>query len=275
MPERIQKYLAACGVASRRACEDLVRQGRVSVNGRVPRDLPVLIEPGEDEVKVDGQFVRPPGESSNGRRRGGEPRHVYVLMNKPAGVVCTNVAQTSGGETQLRAVDLLPPGFRRRVYPVGRLDAASRGLLLLTDDGELTQKLTHPSFGVPKTYKIVCDGEVTPDAVERLKHGVFLADRETGTAARTSPAHIKLVRRGRDKSVLEITIKEGRNRQLRRMLASAGHKVRDLRRIRIGPLRLEDLPESASRLLTPREVADLRAAVERRAKSPHTPTRNA
>ena len=262
MPERIQKYLAGCGVASRRACEELVLQGRVQVNGQTVRELPILIEPGDDDIKVDGQRVRPPHQKQRGG--GKEPRFVYILLNKPAGVVCTNVAQTSGGETQLRAVDLLPPDFRRRVYPVGRLDAQSRGLLLLTDDGDLTQKLTHPSFGVPKTYKIICDGDVTPDAIDRLQKGVYLADRETKTASRTAPAFIKIVRRGRDKSVLEITIKEGRNRQLRRVLAALGHKVRDLKRIRLGPLKLQQLPEAASRLLTPREVAELRDAIQRR-----------
>ena len=266
MPERIQKYLANCGVASRRACEELVLQGRVQVNGVVVRELPVLIEPDADDIRVDSRRVRPPNEAglAGPKRKGKEPRFVYIILNKPIGVVCTNVAQTSGGETQLRAVDLLPPDFRRRVYPVGRLDAQSRGLLLLTDDGELTQKLTHPSFGVPKTYKIICDGEVTPETLERFKKGVFLADRETKTASRTAPALIKIVRRGREKSVLEVTIKEGRNRQLRRVLASLGHKVRDLKRVRLGPLKLQQLPESASRLLTPREVAELREAIQRR-----------
>ena len=119
---------------------------------------------------------------------------------------------------------------------------------------------------MPKTYKIVCDGDVTPDTIERLQKGVYLADRETNTASRTAPAHIKIVRRGRDKSVLEITIKEGRNRQLRRVLALLGHKVRDLKRIRLGPLKLQQLPEAASRLLTPREVAELREAIQRRQK---------
>jgi len=205
--ERIQKVLAAAGVASRRACEEL------------------------------------------------------VLLNKPAGVVCTNVAQTTAGRPQTRAVDLLPDAFRRRVWPVGRLDQASRGLVLLTDDGDLTHRLTHPSYGVAKTYRVVCDGEVTPDIAHALGEGVFLVDRQTERGSRTAPAAIKIVKRDREKSVLEMTIKEGRNRQIRRMLAAAGHKVRDLRRTRIGPLQLRELPESASRPLTPRELAELREAI--------------
>lgn len=234
-----------------------MREGRVQVNGEVVRELPVLVDPADDDIRVDGQRVKVPG-SQKGRR---EPRYVYIILNKPPGVVSTNAAQATAGRPQTRAIDLLPPGFRRRVYPVGRLDASSRGLLLLTDDGDLTHKLTHPSFGVPKTYRIVCDGDVGPDVVERLQEGVYLADRQTRTASRTAPARIRIVRRGRDQSTLEMTIKEGRNRQIRRMLAGLGHKVRDLKRTRLGPIKLEKLPEAGSRLLSPAEVAALREAV--------------
>ncbi len=258
MKERIQKVLAGAGVASRRACEELVLQGRVQVNGRVVRELPVLVDPAEDELRVDGQRVVLPGAR---RRDGKGARHAYILMNKPPGVVCTNVAQSSAGRAQTRAIDLLPPGFQKRVYPVGRLDASSRGLLLLTDDGELTHRLTHPSYGVAKTYRVVCDGEVTPDTIDKLKRGVYLTDRESGGGRKTEPAHIRIVRRSHEKSTLEITIKEGRNRQVRRMLAALGHKVRDLKRVRLGPIRLEKLPEGASRLLTARELRELREAL--------------
>lgn len=253
---RLHKFLANHGIASRRAAEELVTQGRVTVNGEVRRKLPVLVDPVHDKVVVDGSQV--------GKRRGKTdgPRHIYVMLNKPAGVVCTNTAQLTAGRPQRRAIDLLPPDFRRRVYPVGRLDASSRGLLLLTDDGDLTHKLTHPRFGVPKTYRVACDGEVTPDVVDELRRGVFLVDRQTHTGKRTTPAVIKIVRRTREGSVLELTIKEGRNRQVRRMLASLGHKVRDLKRTRVGPLQMRQLPDAASRLLTPRELAELRSAVE-------------
>lgn len=233
------------------------------MNGKVVRQLPVLIEPGVDDVRVDGQRVKVSGVT----RSRGEPRFIYIILNKPPGVVCSNASQATAEGRQMRAVDLLPPSLRRRVYPVGRLDASSRGLLLLTDDGDLTHKLTHPSFGVPKTYRVVCDGDIGPEVVERLQEGIYLADRETKSASRTAPARIKVVRRGRDQSTLEISIKEGRNRQIRRMLANLGHKVRDLKRTRLGPLKLEKLPESSSRLLSPAEVAALRDAVERQGTS--------
>lgn len=232
-----------------------MRAGRIQVNGKTVRNLPVLVDPAEDDIRVDGQKIS--------AARTPSAQHVYILMNKPPGVVCTNVAQHSAGRTQTRAIDLLPPAFKQRVYPVGRLDASSRGLLLLTDDGELTQKLTHPSYGVPKTYRVVCDGDVSPDTVEKLKEGVWLADRDTGVGFKTQPAHIKIVRRGREKSTLEITVKEGRNRQVRRMLANLGHKVRDLKRVRLGPLKLEKLPEGASRPLMAHELRELRASVQR------------
>ena len=259
MSERIQKVLAAAGVDSRRNCEQLVLEGRVAVNGDVKRRLPILVDPETDEITVDGESVK--------IRRSGSGKHVYIMLNKPEGVYCTNVAQSVGGMPQKLAIDLLPPDFRKRVYPVGRLDASSRGLLLLTDDGELTHKLTHPSFGVPKTYRVVCDGRVQDDSLKELRQGIWLADREAddgrGRGFKTKPAHIKLVRAGRDRSLLEITLKEGRNRQIRRMLASLGHKVRDLRRVRFGPVKLEKLPEGSSRLLTSHEIRSLRDAIER------------
>lgn len=272
MKERVQKVLANAGIASRRASEDLVREGRVEVNGKVRRDLPVLVDPLADEIRVDGQRIGKPGLVETRARGGGTTgaKRTYILLNKPPNVVCTNVAQTTAGRRQTRAIDLLPPGFSRRVYPVGRLDASSRGLLLLTDDGELTQKLTHPSFGVPKTYRVVCDGDVSPATLEKLREGIWLADREAGEGFKTQPAHIKIVRRARDKSTLELTIKEGRNRQIRRMLAGLGHKVRDLKRVRIGPLKLEKLPEGSSRLLMPHELRELREALRTRSQPPRS-----
>ena len=250
MKERIQKILAAAGVASRRNVEEMVRAGRVAVNGRVVRDLPILVDPEHDEVAVDTEPVR-----LGGTKR----RRVYILMNKPKRVVCTNAGQTTMSGPQRRAVDLLPPAFDRRVYPVGRLDADSVGLLLLTNDGPLTQKLTHPRFGVAKTYRVTCDGEVTPETAKALEEGIYLADRRGG-ASRTNRAVIRISHRGRERSALDITLKEGRNRQIRRMLASLGHKVRELRRIRFGPLELGNLKPGESRLLTPPEVRALRAA---------------
>src|SRR5947207_6469622 len=156
MKERLQKILANAGVASRRNVEEMILQGRVAVNGRVMTQLPILIDPAKDKVKVDDEPVKLSA-------RGSERRRIYLLMNKPKGVYSTNVAQ---GE-QTRAIDLLPPDFAHRVYPVGRLDAESHGLLLLTNDGELTNQLTHPRYGVAKTYKAVVDGFVSPNMVQQ------------------------------------------------------------------------------------------------------------
>ncbi len=283
MKERIQKVLANAGVASRRNVEEMVLQGRVAVNDKVVARLPVLIDPERDRVTVDGENVRigrsgekPRGKgrdrsgrpaatgmgggAGRGRGRGGGagPR-LYLLMNKPKGVYSTNVAQ---GE-QVRAIDLLPPDLPGRVYPVGRLDADSRGLLLLTNDGDLTHQLTHPRYGVAKTYRAVVDGQVRPQTLQELERGVWLADPKGGGGARTGRSHIKVVRKGREKSVLEITIREGRNRQVRRMLAKLGHKVRDLMRVKMGPLTLHGLGPGQVRSLTAREVRELRLLPKR------------
>jgi len=246
MKERIQKLLAAAGVASRRNVEEMIRQGRVAVNGKVMTDLPILIDPATDKVTVDDEFIRLRGRESTER--------VYLLMNKPKGVYSTNVAQ---GE-QVRAIDLLPPNFRARVYPVGRLDAESKGLLLLTNDGELTNQLTHPRYGVAKTYRAIVDGWVKPETVQEMQHGVWLADPKSGQGFRTGGSRIQVVKRLRDKTVLDVTIREGRNRQVRRMMAKLGHKVRDLTRVKMGPLTLEGLKPGAVRPLSNREVQELR-----------------
>ncbi len=253
--ERIQKVLAAAGVASRRNIEEMVLQGRVKVNGKVKADLPILIDPEVDKVTVDGETVRIKSGHGSGRS--------YWLLNKPRGVYSTNVAQGA----QVRAIDLLPPHFKGRVYPVGRLDAESRGLLLLTNDGELTNELTHPKYGVAKTYRAVVDGSLDPAGLERLQKGIWLADPE-GRGFKTGRSRIRIVKRGRETSVLEITIREGRNRQVRRMLASVGHKVRDLTRIKMGPLTLDGLKPGQCRELMSKEVRALRAlAKDRDAKS--------
>ena len=245
MKERIQKLLANAGVASRRNVEDMIRQGRISVNGRVATELPILVDPARDKIEVDGEPVRIKG-GQGGRR-------LYFLMNKPRGVYSTNVAQ---GE-QTRAIDLLPPDLPGRVYPVGRLDAESKGLLLLTNDGDLTNRLTHPRYGVPKTYKAIVDGFIPPETVQQLEKGVWLADPKSGKGFKTGRSRIRVAARTRHQSILEITIREGRNRQVRRMLAKLGHKVRELVRVKMGPLTLHGLAPGQFRPLTPREVKQL------------------
>jgi 23S rRNA pseudouridine2605 synthase len=229
---RLAKYLAHAGVASRRAAEGMVRAGRVTVAGEVVRDP--ARDVGEDSgVAVDG---RPVG--------GAEERTVHVL-HKPAGVVST-AADTHGRTT---VTDLVPaPG---RLYPVGRLDADTTGLILLTNDGDLAHRLTHPSFEVEKAYRVrVADPPVAARALRALRDGVDLDD------GRTAPARVRAVER----DVLEVVIHEGRKRQVRRMCQAVGHEVLDLARVRFGPLALGDLAPGEHRRLTAAEVERLRRA---------------
>lgn len=250
MKERIQKLLAAAGVASRRAVEQMVLDGRIAVNGEVVRELPILVDPEHDRVTVDHDPIRLKSQQ--------QEKRLYFLLNKPRGVYSTNASQG----VQPRAIDLLPDNLPGRVYPVGRLDADSKGLLLLTNDGELTNRLTHPRYGVSKTYRAVVEGLVDPAAVARLEKGIWLADEE-GQGFKTGPARIRFVKRGRDRSVLEITVREGRNRQVRRMLAKLGNKVRDLTRIKMGPLTLDGISPGRFRPLTPREIKALQNLAEK------------
>jgi 23S rRNA pseudouridine2605 synthase len=251
MKERIQKVLANAGVASRRSIEQMILDGRISVNGHIAKELPVLIDPAKDAVEVDGERIR--------LRDRAKSRRLYILMNKPRGVYTTNVSQ---GE-QLKAIDLLPPGLPGRVYPVGRLDADSKGLLLLTNDGDLTNRLTHPRFGVPKTYRAIVDGYVAESQIKELEQGIWLADKE-GQGFKTGKSHFKIVKRTREKTVVEVTIREARHRQVRRMLAKVGHRVKDLTRVKMGPLTLEGLSPGQFRELTPREVKALQKSVRQK-----------
>lgn len=234
MAERLQKVLASAGFGSRRACEEMILEGRVSVNGQRVEEMPVLVDPQADDVRVDGRRIR-------------FERKVYYLLNKPKGVLCTQ-HDPSGRK---RATDLLA-NVKERVYPVGRLDADSEGLLLMTNDGELAAALTHPRYGVPKTYRARVSGKVGPADVARLRQGIWLSE------GKTRPSRVSIAYSSRTYSVLEITLREGRNRQVRRMLAKLGHPVRELKRIRIGPLSLRGLGTGRVRQLTPSEVQRLR-----------------
>jgi 23S rRNA pseudouridine2605 synthase len=242
MKERIQKVLANAGVASRRNVEEMIRQGRVAVNGKVTIDLPILIDPRKDKITVDEELVPLYGKESAIR--------IYILMNKPKHVYSTNVAQ---GEQTL-AIDLLPADLPGRVYPVGRMDAESKGLLLLTNDGELTNQLTHPRYGVPKTYRATVDGYVTGQTMQAISKGLYVSDSKSGGSFKAGRSHVTTVKRTRELTVLEITMREGRNPQIRKMLARLGHKVRDLTRTRLGPLTLHGLSPGDFRTLTPREL---------------------
>ncbi|MCL2769364.1 MAG: rRNA pseudouridine synthase [Solirubrobacterales bacterium] len=230
---RLAKYLAHAGVASRRAAEALVRDGRVAVEGEVVRDPAREVGP-QSAVAVDGRALEGP-----------EQRVVYAL-NKPVGVVST--ARDPQGRPTV--VELIPHEARR-LYPVGRLDADSEGLILLTNDGELAHRLTHPRFEVEKSYRARVQGApVGARALRALREGVRLRD------GRTAPARVR--RLGPD--ALEITIHEGRNRQVRRMCEAVGHRVVGLQRVRFGPLALGDLAPGEHRRLSEREVERLRAA---------------
>lgn len=228
---RLVKFVATAGVASRRASEELIRAGRVTINGEAATD-PAREVTEHDHVAVDGEAVRQPAQ-----------RVVYAL-NKPLGVVST--ARDPQGRPTV--VGLLPD--TGRLYPVGRLDADSSGLILLTNDGELAHRLTHPSFEVPKTYvATLARTPVGEPALRKLRGGVELKD------GRTAPARVRRV--GRDR--LEITIHEGRNRQVRRMCEAVGHPVRALERVGFGSLKLGDLPRGGYRRLTDAELARLSA----------------
>ncbi len=236
MAERLQKVLARAGFGSRRACEELIVDGRVAVNGTAAR-LGQRVDTESDRVEVDGVSVSV--------REG----LVYYLLNKPRGVV-TTAADTHGRPTVIELVPLEP-----RVFSVGRLDADSEGLLLLTNDGELTHRLTHPSFGVEKEYLVEVEGEPGPAALRRLRHGIELEDGVT------APARVGQV----GPNALRITIHQGRNRQVRRMCAAIGHPVVRLVRTRVGPIADRSLKPGEWRPLTMSEVRGLAAATGQQA----------
>ncbi|HEX3670639.1 MAG TPA: pseudouridine synthase [Candidatus Cybelea sp.] len=229
---RLNRYLAQAGIAARRRADELIAAGRVAINGQIVTALGTLVREG-DRVEVDGEAVFLP------------ERHTYLLLNKPLGVV-TTMRDPQGRAT---VADLLPGGTR--VVPVGRLDYATGGALLLTDDGELANALLHPSYGVEKTYRVAIAGRLSERDVRHLQRGIALDD------VRTAPAKVRVAAVRRDGSVLDMTIHEGRNRQVRRMFAALGHSVLALTRTRFGPLRLGNLPPGCVRPVTAKELAAL------------------
>lgn len=233
---RLQKYMAEAGIASRRNCEELIQAGRVKVNGQVAI-LGACVEPLQDLVEVDGE---PLGKSQ---------QKVTVILNKPRGVMCT-AQDPQGRPTVGDYVKDLPV----RVYNAGRLDYDSEGLLVMTNDGELAYKLTHPRFCMDKTYAAICDGLLTKAQIAALEQGVRLEDGPT------HPAKVREVFKLRNgNTAFNITIHEGRNRQVRRMLEAVGHETLALKRVALGPLRLGDLPSGTYRSLTAQEWDELHA----------------
>ncbi len=246
--ERLNKFLAHAGVGSRRHCDDLILHGRVSVDGAVVRELGVKIDPDTQEICVDDQPLH--GE-----------RLVYWLVHKPRGYLCTN--HDPAGRP--RAVDLVPQ-VHQRVYTVGRLDEDSEGLLLLTNDGDLANTLMHPRYGVEKTYLVQVAGKPGHEDVEQLLKGVWLSD------GNVRARRVKRLRTQGDSTWLQIVLSEGKNREVRRMLARLKHKVMRLRRVAIGPVQLGRLPSGKSRPLMRGELTRLRQTAERSAKQETRPT---
>ena len=236
--ERLQKFMAEAGVASRRACEELIRQGRVTVNGETA-SLGRSVEPEQDRVELDGKPVQK------------EQRRTVILLYKPRGVVSTS-SDPEGRRTVQDYFREIP----ERLYNVGRLDLNSEGLLLMTNDGALANRLTHPRYGVEKTYYAVCDGRLTASEAAKLTNGVELEDGVT------APARVDAVRTTQcgDTSFL-ITIHEGRNRQIRRMLEAVGHRTLRLKRERFGPLSLGTLAPGEWRKLSDEEIKKLENAL--------------
>ena len=236
--ERLNKVLARAGLTSRRGADRMIEEGRVSVNGQVVRELGSKVDPVSDAIKVDGR-----------RLPVAPARHTYLLLYKPRGYV-TTLADPEGRPS----IRELLRGITTRVYPVGRLDVESEGLLLLTNDGDLTERLTHPRFGIVKTYLVDVEGSVGTKALRLLTDGVKLDD---GLAQATS---VSLVRSSKTGTLLEISLGEGRNREIRRMMEAIGHPVRRLVRTAIGPLVDRQLKPGAWRELSVVEVRSLYAA---------------
>ncbi len=233
-PERLQKILARAGFGSRRGCEELILSGRVTVNGRIA-ELGQKVDPEKDDIRVDGERLRSPKPFE------------YYLLHKPTGVLSSD--QSQGGHPTV--VDLVPS--KERLHPVGRLDLDSQGLILLTNDGDLTHRLTHPRYGHEKEYRVLLERPPDRKQLTAWRRGVILAD-----GYRTRPARVWVEKRAKDSAWVRVVMREGRKRQIRETAKALGLRVRRLIRVRIGPIRLGDLPVGAWRPLTPEEVQALR-----------------
>ncbi len=257
--ERLQKIIAAAGIASRRKAEELITQGRVSVNGHTVTELGSKADLAADHIKVDGKLLR------------GAERHVYLLLNKPKGYV-TTVSDPEGRPT---VMDLVK-NVHARIYPVGRLDWSSEGLLLLTNDGDLASKLTHASSHVPKTYLVKIAGRATAEDIEKLRRGIRIGAKPGARRLEqifTAPAQIRLTKDA-ENPWYEVTLIEGKNRQIRRMFEEVGHHVEKIKRVRYGPLTL-DVEPGQVRELHPREVSALRKSVRPKMERKAVPERAA
>jgi len=247
---RLNKFLASQGVASRRKCDELISGGRVSVDRKVVRELGVRVDPTRQEIEVDGQVFKAQGA-----------RQRYYLLNKPKGVVCTNEER----ETRPRAVDLITDPRKGRIFTVGRLDEESEGLILITNDGDFAQRVMHPRYGVEKTYEVEVFGRIEDETLQKVREGVHLAEGRTGGA------RVLVKDRRNEVSRLSVSIREGMNREIRRTFARIGHKVLQLRRVRIGPITDRGLKPGRWRELSSDEVRALLGGgevIERKRRRP-------
>lgn len=234
MVERLQKYMARCGVASRRSCEKIISQGRTSINGKIVKSMGVKVDPSVDEVRVDGKIISP------------EINNVYIILNKPAGYI-TTVSDPHGRPTVL---DLIGP-IKERIFPVGRLDLMSEGLLILTNDGELAYLLAHPKYEIKKQYSVVINGHPTDSQVHSLRSGLDIGGYIT------RPADVKLVGKTHKTTTFNVVIHEGRKRQIRLMFKAIGYDVVHLKRERLANIEIGSLPRGEWRHLSPKEVQSL------------------
>ena len=232
---RLQKYLSQAGVASRREAEKLIGEGVVKVNGRTVTEMGSKVDEEKDTVTVRGKRISP-------------EKKQYLLLHKPTGYICS----LKDGYHRPLATELIE-GIPERLYPVGRLDLDSEGLLLLSNDGELCQKLTHPRYRVEKTYQVRLRYPLTSAAADRLEKGVILDD-----GAHTAPARVRII--SRDRRIVEVIIREGKKRQVKRMLLAVSNRVEYLKRVAVGPIALGDLPRGKWRKLKPTEIAALKSA---------------
>lgn len=232
---RLQKYIAMCGVASRRKAEEMIKEGRVHVNNKIVNEMGVIVDPKKDSVKVDNKIIRK------------EKKKVYIMLNKPIGYVTT-----LKDEKDRKIITDLIEGVDERIFPVGRLDADTTGLLILTNDGDLTYKLTHPSFEVPKRYIAIVEGVPNRYELENFRNGIMIDGR------RTAKASIKIAKKYENESILDIEIHEGRNRQVKKMCEMINHPVKKLKRVAIGELGIGGIEIGNWRYLEEDEVEYLK-----------------
>jgi len=274
--ERLQKVLATAGVASRRDCEAIIAAGRVAVNGQIVIDLPVWVDPSVDRITVDEKPIRGQGKSRGKKkasRVGVDAPRMYLMVNKPRRVIST----ADDPEGRKTVLDLVAGVTDERLFPVGRLDSDSTGLILLTNDGELANRLTHPRYEVSKSYRVTVRGRLEKEDIDTLRDGLMLTDKRTlrddgrGSATgkvnvrRASVESVKIIRRerdqhGEDRTVLMVELAEGQNREIRRLMARLDLKVRKLHRTSIGPLQLKGVAIGGWRALNTSEARQLRKA---------------